>query len=478
MQQAGEQKTGQDEEDDDSDATTSEAGGGHRRVRAGGPGQGGAVLRPPGVPVADPRFPAYDDEVPSPGPDAALAERFADLRRRRGALAAPPDLSLVRDVVVVVSSSRGGSSHLATLLRRCPGLVTLPAEVNPLVVVAQLGGRSERGAVLAEELALQLGAPTERPDPAMVALDAEWRLATQWPAMATDHADVADAVRAGLAAGGANPEGVTRGLLEHLRRRGLPIDPFRYDLPGSPPAPPDPPDQPVVEMAPFVPVPLWRRATREELQRLPVVLVTPRLSWRLPAIRALFPNACVRVLHLTRNPGAAVNGLVDAWLAPGFFTMPLGAPDEAPLAIRGYTDRFPDWGGRWWKLDLPPTWQELTDRPLVEVATAQWREAHTAVLADADSTGADVHRVHHEDLVGTPEHADRAARDLAGWLGVDGDALAGVVRAGVPPVMATAPPGPGRWRRRTAELAPVLDDPAVRELAARLDYSRDPEEWA
>lgn len=425
-----------------------------------------------GAAERDPRFPAYDDVVPGPRPDPALGRRFADLRRRRGAVGPAPDLRAVRDVVVVVSSSRGGSSHLATLLRRCPGLVTLPAEVNPLVVIAQLGEPEGRGAVLAEEVALQLGAPAERADPETVALDAEWRLATQWPAVTPDPSEVASTVDAALAAG-ADPDGLTRALLDDLRRRGHAVDPARYDLPGAPPAPPGPPEQPVVEMTPFVPVPVWRRVTADELARLPVVLVTPRLSWRLPAVRALFPHARVRVLHLVRNPGAAVNGLVDAWLAPGFFTLPL----DVPLAVGGYTDRFPQWGGRWWKLDLPPTWADLTDRPLVEVAAAQWREAHAAVLADAAATGADRHRLAHEDLVGPADRADRAARDLAEWLGVDGDALAAVVHAGVPPVMATAPPEPGRWRRRADDLDPVLTDPALRDLAAELGYSRDPEEW-
>jgi hypothetical protein len=422
--------------------------------------------------VRDPRFPAYDDLLPSPGPDPWLARRFADLRRRRAAVAPAPDLRAVRDVVVVVSSSRGGSSHLATLLRRCPGLVTLPAEVNPLVVIAQLGEPADRGAVLAEEVALQLGAPAQRPDPGTLALDAEWRLATQWPAVTPDPSEVASAVDAALGAG-VDPDGLTRALLDDLRRRGHAIDPARYDLPGAPPAPPGPPEQPVVEMTPFVPVPFWRRATADALARLPVVLVTPRLSWRLPAVRALFPNARVRLLHLVRNPGAAVNGLVDAWLAPGFFTLPL----DTPLAVAGYSDRYPQWGARWWKLDLPPTWAELTDRPLVEVAAAQWRQAHAVVLADAAATDADRHRLAHEDVVGPPDRADRTARDLAEWLGADADALAAVVHAGVPPVMATAPPTPGRWRGRGADLEPVLTDPAVRDLAAELGYSRDPEEW-
>ncbi|MDP9071610.1 MAG: sulfotransferase [Actinomycetota bacterium] len=82
----------------------------------------------------------------------------------------------------------------------------------------------------------------------------------------------------------------------------------------------------------------------------PLVLSTPRNAFRLAFLRSLFPAARFRVVHLTRNPAASVNGLIDGWLHHGFFNM---AVDE-PLAIAGYTDAFPLWGDRWWCYDFPP----------------------------------------------------------------------------------------------------------------------------
>jgi hypothetical protein len=59
-------------------------------------------------------------------------------------------------------------------------------------------------------------------------------------------------------------------------------------------------------------------------------------------------------------------------------------------------------------------------------------------------------------------------------LGVpDGD-LVPLVVDGLAPVMATAPPRPGRWRARERELATVVADERTRALAERLGYDPDP----
>ena len=60
-----------------------------------------------------------------------------------------------------------------------------------------------------------------------------------------------------------------------------------------------------------------------------------------------------------------------------------------------------------------------------------------------------------------------------GVAGDPGGQLVPVVVAGLAPVMATAPPRPGRWRTREAELAGVLADERTLAVAARLGYEAD-----
>jgi hypothetical protein len=401
------------------------------------------------------------------GAPAALAE----LRRLRGA--DPGLLASVRDVVVVASSSRGGSSMVGELLRRAPGLVHLSAEINPLFVAAGLSPGGER-AVLEGELSADLGVPVADPDPHDLCLQTAWRLALQWPQAGID---VDEARRAAEVALDRLPAfDRTAFLLEVLAQ--LPAaDPWYYDLPparvaerfpGRPPRE-GPPAEALVEMPPFVLPRPWRRASPDELATGTVVLTTPRNSYRLGFLATVFPNARLRVVHLVRNPAASVNGLVDGWRHRGFFNVQV----DRPLRIVGYSDRYP-WGGRWWNYDFPPDWEALTGLPLPLVCAAQWRSMHEAALTAVDDLGLDVLRLRYEDLAGPPGPRAAALEGLARFVDLDPACLTGTA---LPPVMATEPPRPGRWRARAEELDPVLRDRATLELAGRLGYEPDPEGW-
>lgn len=416
-----------------------------------------------------PPLSAYDRTVPHPSGWPELAERFAELRTARTELGRAVDPLDVRQVAVVCSSSRGGSTHLEALLRNVPGVLTLPGEVNPLVVVAQLGELPDRGAVLAEELGLQIGRPLRHvggdDDQRLLALDVAWRLLAQHPDRALPAARVEQAVRAALAeVPSLGPAVLTRAVLDRLD-----VPPAGYDVPDAEP-PPLPPSDALVEMTPFVPLRPWRAPTGAELCDGTLLLATPRLVYRLDWLRAVFPTARLRLVHLVRNPAAAVNGLVDGWQHPGFASVAM----PHPLGIAGYSERVPG-GDRWWKFDVPPSWASLVDRPLPRVCAAQWCDAHERLLAE--TRGEEVLRIRHEDLAADDGRSREPAEQLAEFLGLDREVVVQAVCAGAPPVVTTAPPRPARWRRRADELADVLADPAVLDLAERLGAGTDPDGW-
>src|SRR3954471_17797121 len=97
---------------------------------------------------------SYDEAVPHPLADVTLARRFAAIRGDRPAA----DIRGI-DVVLVVSSSRGGSSMLADILRWHSGLLSLPGEMNPYVVLAQLAGGD--ATIVGEEIARDIGRPVD-----------------------------------------------------------------------------------------------------------------------------------------------------------------------------------------------------------------------------------------------------------------------------------------------------------------------------
>jgi hypothetical protein len=389
-------------------------------------------------------------------------------------------LAAVGDVVVVVSASRGGSTLFAEILRRSEGLLHLRAEVNPLFVVAGLAGGDT--AVLAGELAAEIGTPASavgQEELEDLALAVAWRLTAQWPALGIDPEEACGWVRRAAAEAGRPFDHTELHLrvLELARQRHPGVNPHYYDLPADvaarrfpdAPVPSGPPGERLVEMPPFVLVRPWRRPDRAALASRPLVLSTPRNAFRLRFLRMLFPAARFRVVHLTRNPAASVNGLVDGWLHHGFFNVAL----DVPLRIAGYTDAFPRWGDRWWCYDFPPAWRTLTDAALPEVCAEQWRSHHQAVLDFLAETGVESRRVRFEDVVG-PRRQEVFA-GLGEWLGTG--SLAEAEAQQLPPLMATAPPARRRWERRAAVLGPALSAAPVVEMADALGYG-DPDTWA
>jgi hypothetical protein len=420
----------------------------------------------------------------------AVRERY--LAARAG-LPAPDVCALAREVVVVGSSSRGGSSIFAEVLRRVPGLLHLRAEMNPQLRLCGVdGGPSD---VIAADtpiptgLSTLLGADCGRPAPTLDARDlpafsAEIcaRLVLQWPGLPIDRAAVEGDVAATLTALHARgwPVGTWVGaaefyppLFRRLCARWPALRPAVYDLDrarvaGLGPAGDFLPDT-LVEEPPFVlPVP-WAHPTAAELGRLPLVIKTPSNAYRLGWLARLFPNARLRLLHLTRNPAASINGLVDGWRYPGFHSHDVGG-----LQISGYTGEVPG-GDRWWKFDRPPGWEAYRGAPLPEVCAFQWASAHRALL---DFNPVDRFSLRFEDVLGPPARQEPALRALAAWLDLpDPDALVAAFGPGLPSVMATAQPRHRRWFNRIGTLEPVCARPLVAETRAALGYPADPEAW-
>ncbi|MCM4083545.1 sulfotransferase [Paractinoplanes hotanensis] len=431
-----------------------------------------------------------------------FADRLAALRVRRRPIVSG-FTRRVQDVVLLVCSSRSGSSMLAEMLRRTSALLHLRAEFNPYLRLAGLAypdsgtGSDQLDArhlaaltpgqrlVFEEELSLDVGRPDPAVDDEQFLLDAAWRFAVQWPAMRFDLADWLDTGRRVLAAvrtrqhdwNPAHPADVARFqtlLFEALAACGLPVRLAYYDLPHASrrPGPDDArgaPGDVLVEEPPFVLSLGWRYADERDLATRPLVIKTPSNAYRLGFLRALFPNARTWVLHLTRNPAASINGLYDGWLHHGFHAHRM----ERPLSIQSYgVDRPEDrW---WWKFDLPPGWQEYTGATLPCVCALQWRSCHRAILEYVAGSGLPYLRVHFEDLMHSPQRRAAVLAGITGWLGVPMDeALREIARHGLrEPVAATVPPGLGRWRRR-AEMVQAAVGPQELELAEELGYADD-----
>ncbi len=415
-------------------------------------------------------------------------------------------LDEIREVILVASSSRGGSTVFMELLRLAPTLLHFQAEINPFLVLAGLGwpgsgSGSDRltadhaeenrarldgllapdlgGAEIAPVASAPAGSPLDDVERERFARHLCWRLHVQWPLERFAVADVRRWLDAALEPVTCRPGwGVSERQRFHLRflarvrARHPAVNPYYYDLDAAGVAerfpeltpPVGPPSACVIEEPPFVLIAPWRAVDPALLARRPLVIKTPSNAYRLRFLAALFPNARLRVIHLVRSPAAAINGLVDGWRYRGFHAHRV----PAPLRIRGYADACPA-DAWWWKYDLPPGWEDWTGAHLEQVCGFQWRSAHASTLEWLAQSGADHHRMRFEEVIASPERRALAFGELFAWLGQPPPPRESVL-AGLPPVMATARPRHRRWFDKAEQLEPVLARPEIIHLARRLGY--------
>ncbi len=425
--------------------------------------------------------------------------------------------SQVKDVVIVASSSRGGSSIFTELLRHSPELLHFKGEINPFLALAGFSypynGRSSDMLVaddagphhagelsyLQKEMSFDVGIAedVDLRAPKMYErflYDLHWRICVQWPEIDIEREDLFAAVDQtfnelhhayGWRLGEfKNPQLFHILFLRNLRRRYTTINPYYYDLRPDlireycPDAQPDfsSPSCFIIEEPPFVPIVPKQYVTAESIKSKPLILKTPSNVYRLPFLKELFCNARFRILHLTRNPADAINGLVDGWRYNGFFSHKL----NKRLEIKGYSDLFSDWGTNWWKYDLPPGWEEYSNRPLEYICGYQWCSAHRAIIDYTERNPVDYLRIKFEDVIGPIASRREVFSRICHWLGINGrEIIAAAMAEDLPPVMVTTSISPRkrRWFKKAELIRPVLVDPglAIVATAEKLGYSLNEE---
>lgn len=228
-----------------------------------------------------------------------------------------------------------------------------------------------------------------------------------------------------------------------------------------------------IENPPYIDQPLARRATLEELALKPLLFKSPADSYRPEFYESLFPRARVTYVHLTRGFAQTVNGLMDGWSGNNidYISNAVGM-NGSPLAIAGYSAAGGKVSNVYWCFDLFPGWKDYRDASLFEVCTRQWLQAHTNILRNF-SVG---HQIMFESFHRAP---NRFARDVQAMTGLQ---LA-ADHDWSEPVMTTERPRSFRWRKRESLFLNVetFASPAlfteVARLQAELGCSMDETTW-
>lgn len=436
----------------------------------------------------------------SGSPGAILARRrklFAEIREERDKVIAylraeyPEEdeflaeaAERVRRVAVVLGSPRGGTSVFKQVLAMARGALALPGEHRLLFTLLGLnfpdhGGLDEcvesgclddyqRSFLLYNMLYECRGEEIADPTPREWERHAwEWalRIRLQWPELKISAEELTDLIRPTLLGPRTGPEPAFR-VLRALRSHGLPVDPYQYDLdeelvaayfPGLT-RHGGPPGHAIVEISPFVALRPRRRPPLRDGSDV-LLLKASSDAYRIPLLHDLFKDWNLREIHLTRNPLASVNGLIDGWQHRSFYQHDLSVITDVPGLRKG------------WNFDLCEGWQELNYRCLAELCARQWSDPHRRILRNA----ARPLRLRFEDFqAGVDERKtlmDRAA--VACGLRFDEWARAAVERPR--PVNSTAAPALGRWLRKRPGLRGLLSSPDVADVCRLIGY--DPADW-
>lgn len=362
-------------------------------------------------------------------------------------------------VLLITSAPRGGSSLLFDVLRHHEGTCSLDGEhdrwytLNGIcypafesdVVPADFES-FDRERLLTDLLA-EVGATERSGDRTHRVDNALIRLPLQFPGRELPYEEIREALLNGAS------------LDEILG--GLGISPLQYDDYAERDAD-SPYETETIEDRPFVSSHGHKRGlTGEDFERT-LVLKASGDAYRLPWIREqLVPETDVKVVHLTRNPAASVNGLYDGWrLNRGFQTYDVGE-----LELDGYD-------GSLWCYDLPPGW--ISEGNLVDVCLMQWAQAHRHIL-DTRDVFDDVLRVRFEDvLTDTRSVVGR----IVEFADLGESALLSENVDSPNKVMTTKEPRRARWRDKEALVEGALDraDETCTEVIEELEYTEE-SEW-
>jgi len=221
-----------------------------------------------------------------------------------------------------------------------------------------------------------------------------------------------------------------------------------------------------IEDTPFVVPKLKKKLRMSDLKNHSLVFKTPQNAYRIGMFEELFPNANIKYLHMTRGFAQSVNGLMDGWLHnKGFFAKNVSIRDYE-LNIKGYSDVKP-YGKKWWKFDMPPNWKDTIDLSLEEVCLNQWASAHEYALTT--SSNLNYMNMKFEDFLQNPQQIMNKVTDFIG--------ISPISISNLPLVMITNKPKRYRWHKRKDIIRNLANRSRVNSLMSDLGYTMEENTW-
>lgn len=389
----------------------------------------------------------------------------------------------VKKVVVILTSSRSGSSLVKKILASHPDIASLDGEIDPFLVLSKngFGYDSDSDAIvkisnkneLLDNIFDNLTIPTEEMC-SFTEIKERWikRFLLQFPNIFSDDdkykklLEVLDKSLKELGEKNVKEEKKIHELIlsevfkEELWRVSYydgfvnknHIKPFHEEV--------------KIEEPPFVTPSLHSRSfTASDSKNKTLLFKTPQDSYHIGMYEQLFPNAEIKYIHLTRGYAQSVNGLMDGWLYPlGFFSHNMRAKN-IELNIKDYSNTF-DFGKSWWKFDLPPNWHDFINSKLIDVCANQWLSAHKTII----ESEIPVLQISFEEILSKPKDTFSKITKYLNLAEIE-------MKDTLPLVMTIDKPKDYRWRKRENEILALGERKEIKEMMEVLGYSMNPETW-
>ena len=226
---------------------------------------------------------------------------------------------------------------------------------------------------------------------------------------------------------------------------------------------------PPIENPPLITLPLARVATLKEIADSIIVFKSPSDSYRPGMYEELFPKAKIKYIHLTRGFAQTVNGLMDGWQMneTDFISNPVGLTKK--LNIEDYS--ITNISKTYWCFDLFPGWQNYTKNNLLQICCQQWLRAHESIIKNFEN----IDKLEFEQFYYQPGKFYFKLSKITG-INIDGHDWS-------QNIMATETPSEFRWLKRSTifrninKLLPANELKEVKAMQALLGYSNKERSW-
>jgi hypothetical protein len=354
--------------------------------------------------------------------------------------------SQIDDVIVILGSSRSGSSLLYQLLCEHPEINSLPGEDIAYFRLHQLhqinsfedDDRLLNKAINYSELANDLlkDAGSLAPHSLISTEEKVKRFMLQWPHFAITQEQLTDLFPLNL-----SYEKTISNLNLDLRLYENKLDKQNIEFAN---------DRIFIEEPPFI-IPKSRNFIKKNRNIL--LLKSSSNAYRMNHINALFPQAKFHYFLIKRNPEAVINGLLDGWNSSGFHSHHLGHLTQ--LSIKNYNSP------NWWKFDLPPNWQNYINSDLVDVCAFQWISAYQNILQFLKNKKYE--SIDYDDFF-TPQLAFQKINKFLSVIN-----LPPIEKTNeLPRIMSTQAPGINRWLEKKDLISPIIEREEIRHTYQKL----------